>query len=207
MISEVRIAQVDSTVKSQTASASPPGCTTRLCTRAECKNRLCGMITQPTIPTTCCMAEGGSHGTSRPSATAMLSGQILAYKRPMDKAKIRISTPKNSSSGRVPRRSKKRKMKAAKAVINTPTVRGIPKSSSRPMEQPITSWMSEPTIASSVSIQRSCRSGNSKASRQCSAKWRFVAQPSRAASSCIPRPMNVAPVRAHNKEYPNCAPT
>jgi len=33
----------------------------------------------------------------------------------------------------------------------------MPKSSCRPMEQPITSWMSEPMIASSVTSQRTTR--------------------------------------------------
>mmetsp|Transcript_78466 Transcript_78466/g.222452 ORF Transcript_78466/g.222452 Transcript_78466/m.222452 type:complete len:213 (+) Transcript_78466:782-1420(+) len=200
------MAAADSMVNRNTASASSPLATILLCTSAECRNRLCGMMTQPTMPTTCLTAEGGIRGTRRPSRTAPWSGLIFTNSPPIVAASTAMSAPKKSSSGRVPRRSRYRKPKAVAAVTTTPVASGMPKRIKRPMLQPTTSWMSEPMMASSVMHQSSTRMTGGYRSRQCSARCRREAHPSLAATICMQRPMKVAPSSAHSSMYPNWAP-
>lgn len=98
-----------------------------LFTNAECKYRLCGIITAPMTPTACNSTSESQSlhiGIKRPFVTSTESGPEITYSYPKETPMVAINMQKSISNLRRPYLSKNKNVNVSNIVIKHPPQRG-----------------------------------------------------------------------------------
>ena len=162
-------------------------------TSALCRNMLWGMMTAPTVPTACCTVCGGTCGMARPSAISPMCGPAMPHTVAKHTSMVNSSPANTASNLRTPMRSSSMRKKESTPVMSTPPHSGMTPcdSSEMAMDEPSSTWTSEPMMAISMASQVMKRRYHGYSSRQMRASCLPVTTPTRAARICRSHPSAV----------------
>mmetsp|Transcript_32774 Transcript_32774/g.82214 ORF Transcript_32774/g.82214 Transcript_32774/m.82214 type:complete len:237 (+) Transcript_32774:956-1666(+) len=186
-------------ISARRAGPSPGGgVAPRVSTLPECRYRLCGITTAPSRDTAMYAAPvSGTRGMSSPDRMPpkdSCASTISTMKQTLITPTI---TPITISSLRA---LSTRKSIVLTPVMSTPTHSGVPNSSISANAVPMTSGMSEHTMAASVMSHSPMRTGLGYSSRHTRARCMPVPSARRTVSTWMSSPASVAHSSTHNRE-------